>query len=184
MLILAVALTTLCAATAFSADGDGGAQFGLMFGPSVPDAENTHEYLLTGIKGSTTILPNFTAGGYYLVSNGGSQAAADGFRYSIHGVQAAYAMPSGSGETHFGVRVGITKVRITPDPTSRDEIVFSPYHYGIFTGHDYQLMSWVKAGFEGSYLHVETGRTTQGSNVYTRNSFSLINFLVTLQFTL
>jgi hypothetical protein len=178
ILILAVMLTTLCAGMAFAVDT--GAQFGLIGGVSVPDAPNTNQYLLYGIKGSTFATESITIGGYYLMSNKGTQAAPDGFKYSIVGVQACYQIPAGAGETYLGVRAGITKVNITPLGTTT-ELVMSPYHYGIFTGHDYNIREWLLLGFEGSYLHAETGRATSNGTTYVQDSFNIINFLVSIQ---
>ncbi len=171
-------LTTLCASIAFAVDT--GAQFGLIGGASVPDAANTHQYLLYGIKGSTFASENLTIGGYYLISNNGTQAAPDGFNYSLIGVQACYQLPAGTGETFLGVRAGITKLNVMPVGTTT-ELVMSPYHYGIFVGHDYLIREWLLLGFEGSYIHAETGRATSGGTNYIRDSFNIINFLVSIQ---
>lgn len=175
ILILAFALTTICASNAFGA----GAQFGILGGASVPDAANTGQYLLYGIKGSTFAMENITVGGYYLLSNDGTQVSDQELNYSLIGVQAMYQVPAGSGETYMGVRAGITKLHFTPS-AGATAIVMSPYHYGITVGHDYFIKDWVMFGFEGSYLHVETGKAS--TTIY--DSFNLINFLVSIQFRL
>jgi hypothetical protein len=178
-ILLIAAATMACGA---HADG-AGAQFGIVYGMSVPDAENTNPYRMAGVKGEAFITPAFSAGGYYMMSDkSGEPSQLEKFRYSLHGVQSAYHIPSANGDTFVAFRVGLTKVKATP-ATSVDK-TFSPYHYGIATGYDYHLTSWMSFGIEGAYLHVQRSRTSDTSGRFEQDSFNIINFMVTAQLRL
>lgn len=174
---LILSFWVLLGANAF-ADGKG-SQFGLMYGKSVPDAENTNAYTLTGVKGEAFFTPQLSVGGYYLMSDkDGEPSSLEKFRYSFHGIQAAYHIPASGGDTFIALRVGLTKVKNTVNAV---DVTFSPYHYGIATGYDYHFGNYVSAGFEGSYLHAQRGRTSQGGSSVLLDSFNVISFLLTLQ---
>jgi len=161
---------------------DKGSQFGLMYGLSVPDADNTNMYRVFGVKGEAYIVPQFSAGGYYLQSDkSGEVSATNKFRYNLAGVEAAYHIASGTGDTFIAFRMGMTKSQQSP---SGVDVTFSPYHYGIATGYDYFLTEAFSIGFEGSYLHVLPGRSTVNGTDYNSNSFNLINFLISVQLRL
>lgn len=165
----------------FAADGFG-SQFGVMYGLSVPDVDNTNMYRLFGVKGEAYLIPQFSAGGYYLQSDkSGEISPTQKFRYSLAGIEAAYHIPAASGDTFISFRMGMTKVQMNPSNTT---VTYSPYHYGIATGYDYFLTSWFSVGFEGSYLHVLPGRSIVNETTYDQNSFNLINFLISLQLRL
>jgi hypothetical protein len=160
------------------ADGKG-SQFGLMYGHSVPDAENTNTYILTGVKGEAFFTPQLSAGGYYLMSDGsGEPSILEKFRYSFHGIQGAYHMPASGGDIFIALRMGVTKIQHTVNTV---DVTFSPYHYGIATGYDYHMGKYIALGFEGSYLHVQRGRTTQAGSSVLLDSFNVINFMLSLQ---
>ena len=55
-ILLIAAATMACGA---HADG-AGAQFGIVYGMSVPDAENTNPYRMAGVKGEAFITPAFS----------------------------------------------------------------------------------------------------------------------------
>jgi hypothetical protein len=112
----------------------------------------------------------------------GEPAQSDKFRYSLHGVQSAYHIPAANGDTFVAFRLGLTKVKSTP-AVGLDK-TFSPYHYGIATGYDYFLTSWMSVGIEGSYLHVQRSRTMDTSGRFEENSFNIISFMVTAQLRL
>lgn len=154
-------------------------QFGIMYGFSVPDADNTNPFHLFGVKGEAFMTPIFSFGGYYLLSDrSGQKDSTEQFAYSLHGVEAAYHIAADSGDTFIAVRTGVTKVRQSPGGV---DMTFSPYHYGIATGYDYYITEKVALGFEGSYLHVLPGRTTLGATDYLQKSFNIISFLVSIQ---
>jgi hypothetical protein len=90
-------------------------------------------------------------------------------------------MPAGTGDTYFGVRFGLAKVKTDE---SGVDVIFSPYHYGIVAGYDYLLASWLAIGFEGSYLFVDGSNTTTSGTQYEEDDFSTVHFLVTLQLRL
>jgi hypothetical protein len=169
----------LISGSAAFADGKG-AQAGLMWGYSVPDAANTNQYKLFGVKGEAFFLPNFSAGGYYLLSDkSGDPSTTEKFRYSLHGVQAALHMNASGGDTFVALRMGLSKVKST---VNTEDLVFSPYHYGIATGYDYFIGTMFSLGFEGSYLHVQRGRTTDSSGASVNlDSFNIISFIGTAQ---
>lgn len=158
---------------------DKGAQFGILFGPSVLDAENTSPYQLSGVKGVAFLGSNFSLGGYYLVSNSaGEPSSVDKFRYSLHGVQAAYLFPTSGGDTSLGFRLGLSKVKNSPNGS---DVTYSPYHYGIAVGYDYNLNAMFSVGFEGSFLHVFDAHTTQNAVEVEMKAFNAISFLLALQ---
>lgn len=159
-----------------------GSQAGVVYGLSVPDAENTNPYMMVGFKGSARLAPYFSTGGYYFQSDKqGAPSATEKFRYSIAGVEAIYHLVNGSGDTYFGVRAGITKIKTNPNLI---DSTFSPYHFGIVTGYDYLLYSWLAIGFEGSYLHVERGKTIQNGATIQQDSFNIMSFLASIQIRL
>jgi hypothetical protein len=181
-LFLIAILTALVAwAPKLFAD-DRGSQFGAMWGLSVPDADNTNAFHIFGVKGEAFLVPQFSAGGYYLQSDKtGELSTSNKFRYSLTGIEAAYHIPTAKGDTFISFRMGMTKLQRTVATT---DVTYSPYHYGIATGYDFFISSMFSIGFEGSYLHVLPGRSITGGTTYDQNSFNLINFLVSLQFRL
>lgn len=159
-----------------------GAQFGLLYGLSVPDAQNTNHFMMFGVKGSGQLSPTYSAGGYFLASDKqGAPSAEEKFRYALVGIEGAYHVPGNTGDMYIGLRMGITKV--STNPNGRDA-TFSPYHYGVVTGYDYKLFYNVIVGFEGSYLHVQRGKSPQNGVSILIDSFSILNFLATVQFRL
>ena len=185
-LLAALLLTALFLAAAGSqtayADGKG-SQFGVLYGLSVPDAQNTNTFRMMGFKGQAFILPTLSAGGYFLQTDkSGQQSLTNKFSYSLTGIESAYHIPTGSGDTFIGMRVGMTKLLSTG---GGNDLIFSPYHYGLTTGYDYYLGTYLSIGFEGSYLHVQPGRTADAAGIeYNKDSFNVINFLVAVQFHL
>ncbi len=160
---------------------DKSAQFGLLYGLSVPDAPNTVPHHLFGVKGVAQITSMFTLGGYYLVSGASEGSGGNKFDYSIHGVEAAYAMPSGQGATTVGLRMGISKVHQLDTATST-KYILSPYHYGLVIAHDFNVLTWLSLGFEGSYIHLEDSKTVKSGTRFSLDSFNMINFMVSAQF--
>lgn len=180
LFILCLLLALMGARPSFAADR--AAQAGMIYGYSVPDAQNTNPFILYGVKGSAFLTPNFSTGGYFLVSDKqGAPSATDKFRYSVAGVHATAHIPSGKGDTFVGLRVGITKVNRNPNGI---DSTFSPYHYGIGTGYDYHVTTYLSVGFEGSYLHVQPGKTTQNGNTIQMDSFNIMSFMIAVQFML
>ncbi len=180
LFILIASLTLVFSVNVFAADR--AAQAGMMYGYSVPDAQNTNPYILMGVKGSAFITPSFSTGGYFLVSDKqGAPSSADKFRFSVSGVHATAHIPNGTGDTFIGLRIGITKVNRNPNGV---DATFSPYHYGIATGYDYHVRPYFSLGFEGSYLHVQPGKTTQNGTVVEMDAFNIMSFMITAQFML
>jgi len=159
----------------------GGSQFGLVYGYNVPDADNTNPHQIFGIKGSAFLKPNFSIGGYYLIANKDEGSGGREFEYSLHGLEATYHTPTNTGDTFFGFRVGLTKVKTD---SNGEDVIFSPYHFGFAAGYDHFLASWVSVGFEGSYTHVQKSETTKNTVQYEEESFSTIQFLLSLQIRL
>lgn len=153
-----------------------GAQFGLVYGLSVPDADNTNPFKVWGLKGQAFMAPQFTIGGYYWQSDRSGQiSSANKFAYELTGIETAYHLLTQQGDTSFAVRAGVTKVSENPNLI---DMTFSPYHYGIALGYDYYLTNHTSVGFEGSYIHVLPGRTTMGGMEYDTQSFNIISFLL------
>jgi hypothetical protein len=172
---VAVFFTAMSSARA----AESGSQFGLLYGLSIPDAYNSNPRKMFGVKGEALLMPSFSLGGYYV--NSSSKDLGTGgvpFRYSIGGIEASYHLLGGSGDTYFGARFGISKVRTLVTGT---DIIFSPYHYGLVCGYDYLLTGWLAAGFEGSFMYVEKGHTILNSTSYNLDAFSILQFLVSIQ---
>ena len=169
----------ICLSTESWADGGSGSQAGILFGYSVPDAQNSNPHRLYGVKGSAAFSPFFSLGGYYYVSGTEVGTASVKFDYSLHGVEGIFHMGGGSGSSFIGLRTGITKIHTAPSGTN---VIFSPYHYGAAVGYDFSLMPWISIGFEGSFVYVERSSTTAGGTPYQEDSFSVLSFLASLQF--
>lgn len=177
--LLIVASIATCGARA----AEVGSQFGIIWGLSVPDADNTNTFHLFGVKGAAFLFPNFSVGGYFFTADhAGELSETQKFNYALIGIETAYHMPATSGDTFVALRIGMTKLQKNVTPSV--DGTFSPYHYGIATGYDYLLGSMITIGFEGSYLHVLPGRTNISGTDYNLDSFNLINFLLTLQLRL
>lgn len=181
-LMIAAALLCLGHSSAFAQESK--AAVGLLVGLSVPDANNANPIHLDGVTGMAAYSPTFQFGGYYLVP--GTTEGKDGrkFRYSMHGLQAAY-IPAGTsgagGTTFFGFRLGMSKVETDQNST---KLMFSPYHYGIFAGHDYALWAWLSFGFEGSFYRFHASQTTVNNVTYNEDMFNVISFMVSLKISL
>lgn len=159
-----------------------GSQAGVVYGLSVPDAKNTNPYMMIGFKGAARLAPWFSTGGYYYQSDKqGAPNEENKFRYSLAGVESIYHTAANSGDIWFGVRAGITKIKSNPNG---EDVTFSPYHLGIVTGYDYPLWSWLAIGFEGSYLHVQRGKTLQNGTTVLQDSFNIMSFLASIQIRL
>ncbi len=151
------------------------ASIGLIYGVSVPDASDTTARYLGGLTGSVRLASNFTLGGYFVSSAGPQEPGGRNFNYSIHGLRALYQM----GGTYFGLMGGLTKVKTVQDDVS---LIFSPYHYGILSGHDFPLWNWISIGFDGFLIKVENSNTTIGATRYHEDPFNIIGFSGTLKF--
>ena len=167
----------LWAPSLFAADK--GSQFGIVWGLSVPDADNTNVFHVFGVKGASFFNPQFSLGGYFFVSDKAGQiSSSDQFNYSLTGVETAYHMPATAGDTFLAFRMGVTKLQTSPNQTS---VIVSPYHYGVAVGYDYYWNGTLSLGFEGSYMHCLPGRTTITGTEYDIPSFNIISFLVSIQ---
>lgn len=160
------------------AQNTGGAKAGVLFGFSVPDAENSRPLQMWGVTGSAQILPSISLGGYYQLADKRQGSGGREFTYSIHGVSLTYHIQAGQGDTFFGLQAGITKTEV---PIDGEDVIFSPYHYGVKSGYDYSLLPYLTAGFEGSFLRFNKSETTTGGETYNEGSFHSINFLVSLK---
>jgi hypothetical protein len=176
---LIFSLNLLLSAQAF-AEG-GGAQFGMVGGYSVPDADNTNPHQLYGFKGSANVTGGIGLGGYYLLTGSAEGVSGGNTRwdYSLHGVELNFALGATSGTTYMAVRVGLSKVNTTQ---SGVDLLFSPYHYGFVIGHDYNFWGPCYVGFEGSYLRIENSSTTAGGTSYIIDKSNVMNFLIALTF--
>ncbi len=177
---LAVALGLCLSQTAQAADG-AGSQVGLAYGLSIPDAEDSNPHYIAGIKGAAYLTPTFGLGGYYLNTSKQIGTGSTPFDYSLGGIDAIFHLGGGKGDTFVSFRVGMTKVH-TKEGTTK--LIYSPYHYGGAAGYDYYLTSWLTLGFEGSFTFVEASSTNKSGTRYELDSFSVMNFLATLQFRL
>lgn len=160
------------------------AQFGVVGGYSVPDAENTNPHQLYGVKGSANVNGGLGLGGYYLLTGSAEGASGGNTRwdYSLHGVELNYSLANnGKGITYLAFRVGLSKVNTTQ---SSVDLLFSPYHYGFVVGYDFPVWGVFNIGFEGSYLRIENSSTTSGGTSYIIDKSNIMNFLVALSFRL
>lgn len=166
---------------AAKAQEGGGSQFGVLYGFSVPDADNSNPHKMFGVKGTANITSNFSIGGYYYTAGQELGTGGQNFDYSLHGLEAALQLPGGNGATFVAFRAGITKVKTDMFGPA---VIFSPYHYGIASGYNYSVASWFTLGFEGSFLYAEQSTTTTNNTPYELDSFSVLSFLVSMQFRL
>lgn len=174
-------ITLQIAGATLAADGVG-SQFGGLFGVSVPDAEDVNPHKISGIKGDAFMSPTFSLGGYFISTYSNDiGSGATPFTYYLPGVETAYHMGGSSGDTFVGVRAGISKIKTVQ---GNMPLLFSPYHYGIYCGYDYFISSWMTLGFDGSYLFVQSDRTTKQGTEYKLDSFGILSFFVALQFRL
>ncbi len=157
------------------------AQFGIIGGYSVPDADNTNPHQLYGVKGSANMSGALGLGGYYILTGSAEGAGGGNTRwdYSLHGVELNYALNGGM--TYLGFRVGLSKVNTQQ---SGVDLLFSPYHYGFVIGHDYPVWGPMHIGFEGSYLRIENSSTTTGGTSYIIDKSNVMNFLLSITFRL
>src|SRR5207302_1467226 len=111
-IFLITILTAICVWGPSLFAADKGSQFGMMYGLSVPDADNTNAFRAFGIKGESFIVPQFSMGGYYLQSDhSGEVSSSQKFRYSLTGIEAAYHIAAAQGDTFIGFRMGMTKLQ-------------------------------------------------------------------------
>jgi hypothetical protein len=138
---------------------------------------------MTGFRGAAFVTPVFSLGGYYgQTDKSGQQSVSNQFSYTMTGIEAGYHFPSATGDTFVALRIGMTKITTNQNNI---ELIFSPYHYGFGTGYDYFVFKSLSIGFEGSYLHVQPGRTADATDVsHNMDSFNVINFLIALKFHL
>ena len=178
---LAVALLLIMGApNAFA--NDKSSQFGLVYGFSVPDANNVGAYKIYGFKGEYFLTQALSVGGYFLLSDTSGQtsnSSNDKFKYSLHGLDTAWHMAGSGGESFVAFRLGVTKLHMNP---GGQDLIYSPYHYGFASGYDFFVGASTSLGFEGSYLHVLPGRSSYNNVVYDQPSFNIINFMVSAKF--
>lgn len=160
----------------------GGAKVGLLYGYTVPDAANTQPRQLIGFTGAAKVTPTISLGGYYLISDVQANPGGRLFDYSVHGLMATYHTASGSGDTFYGVKAGLTKIS-TVD-SSGDDVLLSPYHYGVAVGYDHLVFSRFTVGFEGSFMRYEKSEATNSNGTYQEDTFNTISFTVSFKFLL
>ena len=177
-ILIFAALAALLSTPVAAQSSTGSAHFGVVWGLSVPDADNTTPQQIYGVKGAAKLNPSISLGGYYLLS--GPPEGSDGidFEYSLHGLETSYHFPSGNGDTFVSLRYGLTKVK-TEKLT--ENVIFSPYHYGISVGHDFFIGNYFSFGFEGAALTVNESSTTKDSVDYTEDSLTIIMFMLNFQ---
>lgn len=154
---------------------------GFVYGMSVPDSDNSNPHRIFGVKGLAYLLPQFSLGGYYLDSGKNEGTGARQFDYTLHGIEGAFHILNGAGDTFVALRVGSSKVHTEENGV---RLIFSPYHYGLAAGYDYSILPWLSFGFEGSFLHVDSSTTTANTVYYSEDSFGLMQFLAAVQFRL
>lgn len=169
----------LCGGVAFAEGGAGAV--GFVYGISVPDADNSNPHRIFGVKGLAFLTPQLSLGGYYLDSGKNEGTGARRFDYTLHGIEGAFHILNGAGDTFIALRVGSSKLH-TEEAGTR--LILSPYHYGLAAGYDYSVFSWLSFGFEGSFLHINSSSTTTNSVHYQEDSFGLMQFLGAIQFRL
>src|SRR5690348_2789090 len=108
MRVLSLFAIILFVSTSFADDGGG---FGILFGLSVPDAQNSSPHQIAGVKGLAFLTPQLSLGGYFLESLKAVGTGGQKFDYDLAGMEISGHMVNGQGDTFFGMRVGITKVQ-------------------------------------------------------------------------
>jgi hypothetical protein len=162
---------------------DGATHAGIVFGLSVPDADNTDPHQLVGVKGATSIFPNWGVGGYYFTTGVPVGSGGRKFHYTLPGIEVSFAIPIAGGEPYMSARAGMSKIRTMENGL---DVIYSPNHYGIAVGYNYFLTDWLSLGFEGSYMHILKSNTTpaSGGPQYFLPAFNVINFLMALEIRL
>lgn len=158
-------------------NNSGGAKAGLIYGYNVPDADNTKPHRAWGLTGSAMISANISFGGYYILADKQEGTGGRQFETSLHGLSLSHNIPASNGVTFMGIRAGISKLETT-DVASGDELIYSPYHWGIAAGYDHKVASFLSIGFEGSYLIFDDSETSTNGATYTEDSFRSIMFAV------
>ena len=152
----------------------GGGYVGIIYGLSVPDANNTQDHILAGINGGAVISGRFSFGGYHFVSNKKDGPNNSDFQYSLTGLEGRYNLTTGAKKVFVGLRVGISKIDTVANST---EVTFSPYHYGLVSGYEMQLFSMLNIGIEGSYMAFSRTDTETSGGTVNFSSFRAISFL-------
>jgi hypothetical protein len=160
------------------ADGATG-ELGLIYGMTVPDADNTNPRAMTGFKGLAYVGSTWSIGGYYYSAGGSSGSGGRKFNYSFHGLEGAYRIAAGNGEAFVGLRLGLSKLRT--EPVAGTKLILSPYHYGVAAGYDYFIWSMMTLGFEGFYLGVDQSSTNYSGVTYEEKSFHVFGLMTSIQ---
>lgn len=181
MAVFSVLLVGIIDSPYASAQSQNEAYVGFLYGLSVPDAESANPHHFSGIVGSTSLTPLMSLGGYYLQSSSEQGKGGRNFDYSIHGLEGALHRKTNLGDTFYGIRVGLSKVRTKENG---QETIFSPYHYGVVAGHDRFIYSWLVLGFEGSFLQFQKSENGSGNNRVIEDQFNIIAFMASIKFRL
>src|SRR5579863_4431748 len=105
LILRIVIISVLFAAVGHTVLADGGnSEVAFAYGFSVSDLPSTNPHALFGFKGSTSILPQVSLGGYIFESGYADGTGGNAFDYSLTGIDLSYHVASNGGDTYFGIR--------------------------------------------------------------------------------
>jgi len=150
---------------------------GLTYGLAVPDAKNTKIHQMYGLVGGAQIATNIGVGGYHMMTNSEAGPNNGKFSYSITGIEVRTYLSTGPKLVFVGLRGGVSKIT---SMHLEEEIIFSPYHWGLVSGFYFPFYKLLHFGFEGSYLGFQRSETTSGDEAILFPAFNAISFLAVL----
>lgn len=167
--------------SAFAVGGEPTVYAGGLLGLSVPSASNSSARPMMGINAGAMLGTEFSVGGYYLYS--GKKESSNGtdfdFIYQLYGVEAQYRFEGEAKGAFFGVRAGLSKVKLR---VGSFEVETSPVHFGLVGGYDYRILPNVSLGGEISWMSLSQAETTTAGLTVRSDSFNTLNFLGSAKF--
>jgi len=152
--------------------------FGISYGLSVPDSENTNPHNIAGVNGGATIFGSVGIGGYYFETAGERGSGGIKFDYNVMGLEVIYNLGGDSKNVFVGARAGVTKVKTK---ASGSDVIFSPYHYGVVSGFNYFVFSKFSVGVDGSYLGMQSSKSNNSGTEVFIDSFHIMSILATFK---
>ena len=170
-----LALFVVFAAASFAQSGSQGSGYvGLVYGLSVPDIANTKTHQLYGVKGGSQVSESWGFGGYHMISSEAKGPNSGDFSFSLTGLELRSFLTTGEKKVYVGIRAGVSKINMVE---SSNDVIFSPYHYGIVSGYDFKLFKYFNVGIEGSFLAMQRSLTDSASNEIELKPFHVMSFL-------
>lgn len=173
LLAFFVVITT----ASFAQNNQGGGYVGLVYGLSVPDIANTKTHQLYGVKGGSQVSESWGFGGYHMLSSEAKGPNNGDFSFSLTGLELRSFLTTGEKKVYVGVRAGVSKINMV---ANSNDVIFSPYHYGIVSGYDFKLFKYFNVGIEGSFLAMQRSLTDSGGTEVELKPFHAMSFLAVI----